>query len=369
MNTTTIEKQFGTFIGVDLGDTKHAVCVTDKDGKFLEEFTLVNSAKALEQLVERFPDAKIALEVGTHSPWISRFLKSKGVEVTVANARKLRAIYDNDRKCDKLDARMLAKLLRVDPELLHPINHTSEEAQLNLIPVKLRDTLVRQRVKAIASLRGVLKSLGVRLRSPSSAAFTKQARAQLAEQQELLTIIEPLLLAVDGLSAQIKHYDKVIAEAALAHTGCQRLQQITGVGPITALTFTLVVEETARFENPRDIGAWLGLVPRRDQSGSSDKQLPISKAGNRYLRNLLVQAAHYILGHFGPDCDLRRHGLKLAARGGKAAKKKAIIAVARKLAVLMLVLWQRELDYEPLKNAGKPAAEESGDETPMANAA
>jgi transposase len=248
---------------------------------------------------------------------------------------------------------MLAKLLRVDPELLHPIRHGSEQAQRDLLSVKLRDTLVRSRVNAVGSVRSSLKSLGMRLPSPSTAAFPKQARRHLAEHSELLASVEPLLKAIDELSAQIQHYDKAIAQAANDHSEAARFQQISGVGPLTSLTFVLAVEDPSRFEDARDVGAWLGLVPRRDQSGQSDKQLPITKAGNRYLRTLLVQSAQYILGQWGPDCDLRRHGLKLAARGGKAAKKKAVIAIARKLAVLMLVMWQRQSDYEPLKNAPK----------------
>ena len=345
------KQQFGTIIGVDLGDKKHAVCVTDKNGNILEEFSVSNTAKCLEQLAADYPKARVAMEVGTHSPWISRLFRSLDCEVTVANARKLRAIYDNDRKCDKLDARMLAKLLRVDPELLHPVRHGSEEAQRDLLSVKLRDTLVRNRVTAVNSVRASLKSLGIRLPSPSTAAFPAQARKHLAEHPGLLARIEPLLKAIDEETAQIKHYDKAIAEAAKNHAGAGRLQQIPGVGPLTSLTFVLAVEEPSRFEDSRDLAAWLGLVPRRDQSGQSDKQLPITKAGNRYLRTLLVQCAQYILGQWGPDCDLRRHGLKLAARGGKAAKKKAVIAIARKLAVLMLVMWQRQSDYDPLKNA------------------
>lgn len=343
-------KQFGTFIGVDLGDKKHAVCVTGKDGKVLREFSIANRREDLEVLAANYPGASVAMEVGTHSPWISRLLAAAGMRVLVANARKLRAIYTSERKSDRNDARMLAKLLRVDPELLHPVRHGSEEAQRDLLQIKLRDTLVRQRVGAVNSVRGSLKSLGVRLPPTSTQGFAKAARTQLAERPELLDSVDPLLKAIDELSADIKHYDKAIAKAADRHPQGARLQQIPGVGPVTALTFVLCIEDPSRFDAPRAIGPWLGLVPRRDQSGDSDKQLPITKAGNRYLRVLMVQCAQYLLGPFGPDCDLRRHGLKLAARGGKAAKKKAITAIARKLAVLMLTLWQRQSDYKPLRD-------------------
>ena len=129
------------------------------------------------------------------------------------------------------------------------------------------------------------------------------------------------------------------------------MRAIQGVGEITALCFVLVIEDPQRFAKPREVGAFLGLVPKRDQSGKLDKRLGISKAGNTYLRCMLVQAAQYILGPFGPDCDLKRHGLQLVERGGRGAKRKAVVATARKLAVVLLTLWKEERDYEPLRNA------------------
>ena len=360
-----ITKQFGTIIGIDLGDIRHAVCVTDKGGNILEEKSIINRRECFEELAEQYPDALIAMEVGTHSPWISRLFASLGAEVVVANARKLRAIYENNRKCDLLDARMLAKLVRVDRDLLSPIKHSSEETQRDFISIKLRDTLVRQRVNVISSVRFTLKSLGIRLPAPSTSSFAKAARHYLQNNDfpELLTTIEPCLRVIDELSAQIKELDKKIVKAIdEKYQHAQRPRQVDGVGPVTALSFVLAVEDPNRFPDPRDVGAYFGLVPRRDQSGESDKQLPISKAGNQHVRRLLVQSAQYILGHYGPDCDLRRYGLRLAARGGKAAKKKAVIAVARKLAVLLLVMWQTDSDYEPLKNAKAADAKKKAEE-------
>lgn len=348
MKNSTKHKK--AIIGIDLGDKKHAICVIDQEGKKLNEHFIYNRADDLEQLSKDYPRALVAMEVGTHSPWISRLLESLGHEVIVANARKLRAIYTNDRKCDEYDAWMLAKLARFDPELLYPIKHGSEQAQHDLVSIKLRDTLVRQRVDVITSIRFTLKSLGIRLKSPSTAAFATYARKALVEHSDILSKVEPSLAAVDGLNAGIKEYDSQIETASrekYPETG--RLRQIAGVGPITALCFVLTMEDAGRFEAARDVGPYLGLVPKRDQSGDTDKQLPISKTGNGHLRRLLVQCSQYILGHFGPDCDLRRQGLKLADRGGKAAKKKAIIAIARKLGVLMLALQRNESDYRPLR--------------------
>ena len=271
----------------------------------------------------------------------------------VANPRKLRAIYQNDRKSDKLDAQILARLGRLDPNLLHPIQHQSEQAQRDLLQIKLRDNMVRQRVDIISSVRCTLKSLGIKVTSSNTNYFSKRAREQLSEDHgELLAMIEPSLQVIDAMTKRIKELDKKIEQLAIdEYPEAQRLQQIRGIGPITALTFILTIGDPDRFAKSRDVGAYLGLVPKRDQSGDSDKQLRISKAGDAYLRRLLVSGAQYILGPFGEDCDLRRHGLKLAERGGRSAKKKAVVAIARKLSVIMHTLWSQQSDYQALRTA------------------
>ena len=243
-------KKLTNVIGIDLGDRKHAVCITDKNGKILKELTVTNRRDHLEELVDEYPSSLIAMEAGTHSPWISRLLASKGAEVLVANARKLRAIYTNDRKCDRLDAQMLAKLARVDPELLSPIRHGSEQSQQDLLAIKLRDTLVRQRVNIISSIRGSLKALGIRFPTPSSVSYARAARKALRERADILPSIDPCLSVLDGLSAQIREFDKIIKEAGRSrHPQAERLQQIGGIGPITSLCFVLYIECPGRFEN------------------------------------------------------------------------------------------------------------------------
>jgi transposase len=339
-------------IGLDLGDKKHAICVLNADGEIIDERTITNHRESLRRLSQKYPGARIAHEVGTHSPWISRILSDLGHEVFVANPRKVRAIYANDRKSDKNDARMLARFARMDPKLLYPIQHGTEESQRDLLRMKMRDTLVRQRVCVMHSVRFTLKSLGITLpKVPSSDYFARRCRSFLeARDMALLEMLEPMLQSLDVLSAKIKELDRAIDKLCEEkYPVTQRLRQIHGIGPVTALNFVLVIGDPERFESPRDVGAYLGLVPRRDQSGGLDKRLRISKAGDGYLRQLLVGSAQYILGPFGKDCDLRRHGLMLAGRGGKSCKNQAVVAIARKLAVLLLVLWKHERDYEPLR--------------------
>jgi transposase len=332
-------------IGLDLGDRRHQACVLDAAGDVIAEESLVNTREVLTAFFARYKGATIVMETGTHSPWISRVLTAAGHPVIVANARKLRAISQSQTKCDREDAEMLARLGRADPKLLSPVQHRSEAAQRALVRLKVREALVRSRVNAINSARFLLKSLGVFVSSSIKAmTFTRKVRAQLAAED--LVLVAPLLAAVDALNGEIKQLDTELETLAReTYPVTERLRQIPGVGPLTALCFVLTLETPERFADARAAGAYLGLVPERDQSGETDKQLGITKAGHVQLRCLLVNCAHYILGPFGPPCALRTAGERIAGRGGKSAKKRAVIAVARKLAVTLLALWKTGADY------------------------
>ena len=162
----------------------------------------------------------------------------------------------------------------------------------------------------------------------------------------------PLVLQIGEMSERIRAYDAAVNRLIQQkYPETERLQQVVGVGPITSLTYILTLEKPERFTKSRDVGSYLGLVPRQDESGQTSKQLRITKTGDRMLRKLLVGCGQYILGPFGKDCDLQRFGLKLAERGGKNAKKRAVVAVARKLAVLLHRLWLTGEEYQPLNNA------------------
>jgi transposase len=228
---------------------------------------------------------------------------------------------------------MLARLGRADPKLLSPVRHRSEEIQRALVRLKVREALVRSRVNLVNSVRFLLKSLGAFGSSSIKAmAFARKVRVQLAPADAAL--VEPLLAAIEAVNAQVKALDvelELLALERYPETG--RLRQIPGVGLLTALCFVLTLESPEHFAHARAVGPYLGLVPRRDQSGQTDKQLGIAKAGHVQLRCLLVNCAHYILGPCGPPCALRTDGERIAARGGKSAKKRAVIAVARKLFV------------------------------------
>jgi transposase len=342
-------------IGIDLGDKNCVGCVVGAAGEEVETFRARTTDSALSKQLSRYPPCRVVIEVGTHSPWISRLIQRLGHEVIVANPRRVRLIAVNDSKSDEVDAELLARLGRIDPNLLCPIEHRGEAAQRDLLLLRSRDGLVRARSLLINQARGFAKSLGERLPSSSTAAFAKRMRAE--ELSDLFPGFETMLGVIQHLSDDILKMKKAIEKlCSERYPETKRLRQIKGVGPITSLTFILTLEDPTRFAKSRSVGAYLGLRPRQRSSGQRNPQLRITKAGDGTLRRLLVQAAQYVLGPFGPDCDLRRQGERLAERGGKAAKKRAVVAVARKLAVLLHRLWVtgepcQPLGYQPLAQA------------------
>jgi len=341
-------------IGIDVGDQYSQICVLDESGTTIEEARILTKAEAFEKRFRRADALRIAIEVGSHSPWLSRLLEGLGHEVVVANARKLRLIYENDSKSDRVDAEYLARLARLDPKLLCPIRHRGKQAQADRALIRARDVLVRSRTALINTARGVAKSFGMRLPKCTAEAFPKQAAPRVAP--ELQPALSPLLDAIVAVNRAIREHDKRIeATAAERYAAVEIIGQVPGVGTLTALAFVLTIGDPSRFNSSRAVGSYVGLRPRKDASSGSDPELRITKAGDSAVRRLLVQAAQYTLGPFGPDTDLRRWGLALADRGGKSAKKRAVIAIARKLAVLLHRLWVTGEVYEPLRQASVEA--------------
>jgi len=337
-------------VGLDVGDRYIQVCVLDETGEVVEESRLPTKAAALNRRFAHCDPLRMVLEAGTHSPWLSRLLQEFGHEVLVANPRKLRLIYENDSKSDRVDALYLARVGRLDPVLLAPLTHRRAETQVDLALLRSRNALVRARTRLISHARGTTKSLGSRLPTCASDAFAGKAGPLVP--QELTPALAPVLAIIASLSQEIRALDAKIEEMAKErYPETALLSQVPGVGILTATAYVLTVEDPERFPKSRSVGSYLGLRPRQASSGSLEPQLRITKAGDEHLRWLLVTAAHYILGPFGPDSDLRRWGLALAAQGGKRGKKRAVVAVARKLSVLLLRLWRTGEVYEPLHNA------------------
>jgi transposase len=344
--SSTVVASSESTIGLDLGDRWSRYCILDATGTIAKEDRVRTTPEALEQCFGSILPAKIVMEAGTHSPWVSRLLKKLEHQVIVANARKVRLIYESDNKNDRLDARMLAKLGRVDMSLLAPVQHRSAKAQTDLLVIRGRDALVAARTQLINAVRGVVKSTGARLPASTTAAFATKIAPLIP--LALKSALAPLLKSIQHLSEQIHRCDQQVEELAeKKYPETKLLRQVKGVGPLISLAYVLTLENPARFQKSRMVGSYLGLQPKQSQSGDSAPQLRISKAGNSLLRRLLVQAAQYILGPLASDSRLRRWGLELARRGGKNSKKRAVIAVARKLAVLLHKLWVTGEVYDP----------------------
>jgi len=348
-----IRAEVQAVVGVDLGDRSSQICRLDREsGAILEEKRLSTTSASFQRYFAKSSPCLVVMEIGTHTAWVRRLLESYGHQVIAANPSKVQAIGSSQQKTDKRDAQLLAQLGRVDPKLLSPVHLRSPEAQQALAVVRAREGLVKVRTLLINQVRGAVKSSGFRLPGCSSKSFARGASAALP--QELKASLGPLLEVIADLSERIRGFDRDLEAWAQRFPVTQRLRQIKGVGVLTALVFVLTLDDPHRFAHSRSVGAYLGLVPASRSSGKSSPQLPITKQGDRLLRRLLVQGAHYILGPFGQDSDLRSFGLELCQRGGKSGKKRAVVAVARKLAVLLHRLWISGEDYEPHR---RPAVE------------
>jgi transposase len=334
-------------VGVDLGDQWSNYCILGLGGETLVEGQFRTRKQEVAEFFQALAMSRVVVEVGTHSAWVREIIAGFGHEVLVANPRLMEGSKRRRRKSDRIDAEKLARLGRMDPKSLHPIEHRSTEVREDLVILRARDALVKSRTELINSVRGQVKSMGGRVTGCSSVAFSQKAIAEIPE--EVHETLQPLLRLIATLSEEIKTFDQRIEKlAAEKYMQTQLLRQVSGVGPVTALAFVLTLETPLRFARSGDVGPYLGLVPKQEDSGDIQPQLGISKAGDRMLRKLLVGSAHYILGPFGPDTDLRRFGMRLCERGGKNAKKRAAVAVARKLAVLLHRLWASGEVYEPL---------------------
>jgi len=342
-------------VGLDIGDRYSYYVGLEKRGLVSERGRLATKREAMEAWAVARAPLVVVMEAGTHSPWVSRTFETYGHRVVVANPRRVRLISHSANKRDRVDAELLARLGRVDAQLLAPIKHRGAEAQAALSVLHSRHCLVRARTALVNHVRGVVKAVGERL--PRCSVESLPHKVQGCVPEELRSAVGPVLSEIADLTVRIRSYDRdieVLARERFPEAGL--LQQVGGVGALTALAFVLTLEDPARFSRSRTVGSYLGLRPRQRESGMRRPELRITKEGDEFLRWLLVQAAHYILGPFGPDTDLRRWGLRLVARGGKHAKQRAAVAVARKLAVLLHRLWASGTVYEPLRQATIRAA-------------
>jgi transposase len=349
-------------VGLDLGDRSSRYWILDEAGETAGEDELATTPAGLDKVFAKMPPCRVALEVGTHSPWVSRHLAALGHEVIVANPRKVRLITQSTKKTDRMDAEQLARLARVDPKLLSPIRHRGPQAQADLAVIRARAELVEARTKLINAARGLVKPMGERLKSCDADTVREALAEGLSEAAQ--TVIRPLLKSVEEMTRQIKEYEQQIRRIETRYSETKLLKQVYGVGTLVSLAFVLTLEQGERFAHSRDVGPYLGLTRKMRDSGASRPQLGISKAGDELVRRLLVQAAHCILRKRSPESDLKIWGLTKAQGGnGKPGsqprKKKAVVAVARKLAVLLHHLWVTGDVYDPEYNRKAAAGKQS----------
>ena len=345
-------------VGLDVGDRTSRYCILDEAGEKVSEDKLPTSETGLQCLFGKMAPCRIALEVGTHSPWVSRQLAGMGHEVIVANPHKVKLITQSVKKNDRLDAEQLARLARVDPKLLSPIRHRGEQGQAELAVIRARAELVDTRTGLINCARGMVKPMGERLKRCDADQVTEKLADGLGAA--LQKVIRPLLKCVEEISKQIGVYEEKLEEIKKRYPEVELLTQVWGVGTLIGLTYILTIEDAQRFQRSRDVGPYLGLTRKRRDSGDSEPELRISKAGDELLRRYLVQGAHCILRQGAPDSDLKVWGSRLQnggkqinqkkQKGSKTAKKKAVVAVARKLAVLLHRLWVTGEVYDPHYN-------------------
>lgn len=330
-------KEYITTVGLDLGDKSHRFCVLNGDGDVVDSGAISNTKEALKVRVEGIGGRCLwVMEAGVHSAWISAYIKTFGHEVLVANPRKLAYLTRDEVKTDLRDAECLARIGRADRTLLKPVIHRGPQAQADLAVLKARDTLVGMRTGLISQVRSLVKVAGERLPKCSADRFGFDV---ITIPDALKPALEPLVELIEDLNRRIREYEAQIEKLCARYPETELLRSVQGVGPITSLAFALTVEDPTRFKKSRNVPAYFGLTPRKSQSGDRDPQLRITKAGNDFARRLLVQAGHYILGPFAKPSALRDWGMKIMERGGKNAKKRAVVAVARKLAVLLHRMW------------------------------
>ncbi len=344
-------------IGMDLGDCSSHYCVLDENGEVISRSQVATMPAGMKPVFGKMAPCLIVMEVGTHSAWVSRLLASYGHEVIVANARRVKLIGQSQRKNDRIDAETLARLGRADRKLLSPIQHRGEEAQWDLAMIRARAEIVEARTAVMNCARGLMKAMGERLPKRDVDGVEETLSKGLSEAAQ--KVAKPLLKSVAAMTEQIHACDQEIQRIAAKYPEVKLLQQVNGVGPLIGLTFVLILEDPQRFKRSRDVGPYLGLVPAQRDSGKSQPQLRISKSGDKLLRSLLVQGAHCILRKGAPDSDLRQWGLEKQKEGGKKGKRRAIVGVARRLAVLLHHLWVSGEAYEPLYNQQRVQAKKA----------
>jgi len=353
--------EYCTTIGIDVSDRTSKICVMRKtpDGerRIVIETTCATTREGFSEVLSKLDRSwPIAFETGTHCRWMNKHFKCLGFTTFLANPGKVPSITKSNTKNDRNDARELARLAIADVSMLHPVKLRDEIYQQMLRYHRGRNELICVRTKLISQLRGFAKSIGCRLEGCSTERFHKLDTSLWPP--ELESVGWPIMDVIEVVNLKIKAFEKSIrdlAEAPEFKDMVERVRVVYGVGEIGSTAFVAIIGgDPSRFEHSRDIGAYLGLIPRQDQSGDKDKQLHITHAGSALVRTVLVECAGVVLQSNAKETDLKLKGIRIAMNGGGIARKRARTAVARGLAVTMLALLKNpSKEYIPLSEEGR----------------
>ena len=335
-------------IGIDLGDKKHAVVGLDEKANIVLRRWLPNNADALRTFFERNKGAEIGMETGTHCRWISVLAVECGCKAYVGNAHKLRSIFGNTHKNDMRDAEEIANLLHENKRHFHPVVLRDQEHQDLVQLVKMREIVMADRTRSINAVRGMAKANGVRIADCDADSFAKQLGLVLMTLPDnLIRLFKPQIKLLKAIDQAIDNYDKLIAKYRKQHfeEECALLETIPGTGPVNSTAFVAFAGDVKRFRHASDVGPYFGLTPGRDQSSGRDEPKKITKEGNKFVRHLLVNAANNIMKDNAKDTELKRFGLRVWGGRGKIAKRKAKVALARKLVVTMAAMLRNGTAY------------------------
>ncbi len=320
------------YVGFDVSKEETTFCVKDRDGTILARGKVSTDPKALFAALEErcLCPERIVLETGTLSGWLARELGKLGIVVDVIDARHANAVMKlQHNKTDANDAALLAEIARTG--FCRQVAVKSETAQQDRALIKAREHLKHQRCDTENVIRGLLGSLGIRF-PKGSAKLARRVREALADHGELEAIIEPLLASIEASKRQFERLDKTVTARAEADPACRLLMSAPGIGPLTSFAYVATIGDAERFAKSRNVGAYVGLTPRRWQSGEMDYSGRITKPGDAVLRSLLYEAANSLLTRVGRAHPLKDWARRIKRRSGH---HKACVALARKLAVIL----------------------------------
>ena len=357
--------EYNTTIGVDVSDRTSKICVMTKEQngerKMLVETTCATTRAGFTECFTKFNRQwPVVFETGTHCRWMDKHFKELGFKTIIANPFKVPSITKSNTKNDRNDARELARLAIADVTMLHPIKLRDEPYQQMLRLHHSRNMLIAQRTQTTNQIRGFAKSIGYRIESCSTEKFHTLNKSDWPK--ELEAVAWPLMDTLELINLKIKAYDAMIkdlAEEPEFKEMVERVRVVYGVGLVGSTVFIAAIGgDPTRFDRARDVGPYLGLTPRQDQSGDTDKQLHMTKSGLEIVRTALIECACVVMQDNAKETDLKLKGLRISMNGGRIARKRAKGAVARSLAVTMLALLKDTTrKYIPLSEEGRKGFE------------